>query len=128
MKTILACIVTALLVGTTSAGAASFITSAKIKDGTIQYRDLSKGLKLALATRTPPAGASTPVAGSTGAVGAQGAAGPTGATGQQGSAGKNGVDGQDGAQGPAGAGTMDRRAACIPEQIDPPIVLCSSLP
>jgi hypothetical protein len=96
VKTIVACILTALLVGATSAGAATLITSARIKDGTIQYRDLSKSLKLALAAKSAPAGASTPVAGSPGAVGPQGATGATGAAGPQGPAGTNGVDGTNG--------------------------------
>lgn len=61
------------LAGAAGAGASSLITSASIKDGTIQKRDLSPSLRAAVSR-----------AGTPGPVGATGAKGDTGATGAAG--------------------------------------------
>lgn len=110
-QTIAACAVTALVVGAGSATAASLITSAQIKDGTIQNRDIKKG-SISLNRLTPGtqalirAGAVTPLSGqSVGAKGDKGdpgAQGPTGATGAQGEQGPNGSTGPQGPAGPQG--------------------------
>jgi hypothetical protein len=42
-KTTLACVIVALIVGSTSATAATLITSADIQNGTIQATDIKKG-------------------------------------------------------------------------------------
>ena len=89
---------------TGTAGAAALITSAKIKDGTIQGRDIKKGTitsdKLATTVQRDLKKAGTPGAkGDTGAAGAPGATGATGPT-LQGSApqkGDTGPAGKDGA-------------------------------
>ena len=60
-----------------SAVAASLITSARIKDGTIQLKDISKKTRTALKGQRGPAGA----AGATGPQGAQGNPGAAGANG-----------------------------------------------
>jgi hypothetical protein len=74
----------ALVMATTgSAVAASLITSAQIKDGTIQTKDISKKAQAALK-------------GKAGAAGAQGAQGPQGVTGPAGVKGDNGDKGDTG--------------------------------
>src|SRR5262249_33303090 len=94
-KTIVACAITALALTATSAGAASFITSAKIQDGTIMNRDIHRGTisenrlddgVVAKLNRAIPIGAN----GANGATGAKGAKGAKGDTGAQGVAGKDG--------------------------------------
>ena len=67
-----------------SAVAASLITSARIKDGTIQLKDISKKTRTALKGQRGPAGAA-------GATGPQGAQGNPGAAGAAGAAGANGA-------------------------------------
>lgn len=87
---------------TGSATAGALITSGKIKDGTIQSRDIKKGTitsdRLASSVRTQLAKAGTP--------GPAGPAGPAGTTttvqGSAPQAGKDGVDGVDGKDGAAG--------------------------
>src|SRR4030088_2003636 len=83
----------ALVMATTgSAVAASLITSAQIKDGTIQTRDISKKAQAALK-------------GNAGAAGAQGSQGPQGLKGDKGDkggAGPKGDKGDAGAKGDTG--------------------------
>ena len=67
-----------------SAVAASLITSAQIKDGTIQLKDINKKARTALKGQKGPAGA-------TGATGLQGNPGATGLQGNPGVAGANGA-------------------------------------
>ena len=78
-----------------SAVAASLITSKQIKDGSIQLKDLSKKTRVSLAGKAGRAGAP-------GAVGAAGAAGPQGAQGPQGEQGPQGAKGEKGDIGPRG--------------------------
>ena len=94
IKTVAVCALVALGVGATSATAASLITSAQIKDGTIKIRDLSPALqaKVKLAGKPGPQGA-------TGANGANGVNGKAGANGQPGANGKPGANGHDGRDG-----------------------------
>jgi hypothetical protein len=73
-----------------SAVAGSLITSAKIKDGTIQNKDIKKGT-IALNRLTKGTQAAIARAGRTGATGATGAAGATGATGATGAPGAPGT-------------------------------------
>jgi hypothetical protein len=87
MKIAVAVIGTALVVAATaSAGAVALITSANIKDGTIQTVDLSAKAKRALKGSRGPAGArgAAGAAGATGPAGSQGPPGPQGAPGAQG--------------------------------------------
>ena len=69
-----------------SAVAASLITSAQIKDGTIKLRDISTKARNALKGQTGPVGVR-------GVTGLQGAPGANGATGLQGAPGANGANG-----------------------------------
>jgi hypothetical protein len=106
MKTIVAVIVTALAVGATASTAAVIVTSANIKDGTIQTKDMSAKAKAALKGNRGPAGARGP-AGITGpqgpaGIGAPGPTGPQGAPGAQGAPGTQGIQGVQGAPGLAG--------------------------
>ena len=75
-----------------SAVAGSLITSAKIKDGTIQNKDIKKGT-IALNRLTPATQRAIRLAAKPGATGATGAAGATGATGAAGAPGANGRPG-----------------------------------
>jgi hypothetical protein len=107
-KTIVACVAVALIAGTTTATAASLITSKDIKNGTIQASDikkgtisasrLSSGLRKALGTagHTGPAGKD----GAT-VYGPKGDVGPQGPQGERGAPGRDGA-GNDGAAGPKG--------------------------
>lgn len=105
-QTIVACAVTALVVGGGSATAASLITSAQIKDGTVQNRDIKKGA-ISLNRLTPGvqalirAGAVTPLSGQS--VGAKGDKGDPGAPGQPGAGGAPGSNGTNGTNGAPGA-------------------------
>src|SRR4051812_479560 len=99
---------------TGSATAGVLITSGKIKDGTIQSRDIKKGTissdRLASNVRKQLAKAGTP--GATGATGAKGEKGDTGATGAtgatvQGSAPQPGAKGDKGDTGAPGAAGKD---------------------
>ena len=93
LKTVAVCALVALGVGATSATAASLITSAQIKDGTIKIRDLSPALQ-----------AKIKLAGKPGAHGATGANGANGVDGHRmpasavtnGPHGRDGHDGRDG--------------------------------
>ena len=111
-KSILACCVTALAVGATSATAASVITSDDIKDETIQNRDMRDGAftwskfapttqnKIAkLAAPQNSAASTSPAAGTAGPAGPQGPQGLTGEDGDDGEDGTNGTNGENGAQG-----------------------------
>jgi hypothetical protein len=93
-KTVIACVVVALLAGAGTASAAKLITSNDIKDGTIQKRDLATSVqsKLGKSGKDGTTGAPGPQ-------GATGAKGDTGATGPQGPKGVPGVDGRDGVSG-----------------------------
>jgi Collagen triple helix repeat (20 copies) len=112
-RTIIACVLTALAVGTGTATAAKLITSKDIADGTIQTRDIGKDQvtlnRLSPGVRGILAQAGTPgangvngvngkdgVNGVNGKDGTQGVPGPTGATGPQGTPGAPGTDGTNG--------------------------------
>ena len=82
IRTVIPCVVTALLVGAGTATAAKLITSKNIKNGTIQTRDLSTSLKSKI--RKP---------GKPGAPGPRGPAGPTGPAGPAGPKGDKGDPG-----------------------------------
>jgi hypothetical protein len=84
----------AFVIATTgSAVAASLITSAQIKDGTIQTKDISKKAQTALKGKR----------GAAGARGLQGSKGDTGPKGDQGLTGDAGPRGDQGAKGDTGA-------------------------
>jgi hypothetical protein len=93
-KTIITCVVAIMALGGGSAVAAKFITSADIKDGTIQSKDLSKVLnterkssttRIAKLERTVRSlGGTVPTGGATGPAGAKGDAGASGPTGVSG--------------------------------------------
>jgi hypothetical protein len=115
-RTILLCALTALVVGGTTATAASLITSKDIADGTIRTRDvkksaitmnrLSKGVQNLITGASAQSGNPTPAVpgakGDTGPQGAQGAQGEKGAQGDQGPKGDKGEKGDKGDQGPQG--------------------------
>ena len=94
-RTVVACVVTALVVGVTGAGAASLITSSKIKDGTIRGRDIHKAT-ISLNRLSSGAQAAIRNGGKTGARGAKGDTGPAGAKGDTGPAGAKGDKGDAG--------------------------------
>jgi hypothetical protein len=98
VKTVAVCAVVALGVGATSATAGTLITSAKIKDRTIQIRDLSPSLQAKIKR-----------AGKAGQKGATGANGVNGENGRQGANGQQGADGQQGANGHDGRDGRDGR-------------------
>lgn len=98
-------VATAALVGVAGGGyAASLVTGAQIKDGSITGADIknkSIGLaKLTPAARTALAGRRGP-AGTNGAEGPRGAAGPTGPAGATGPTGPAGATGSTGPRGPS---------------------------
>jgi hypothetical protein len=94
----------ALVMATTgSAVAASLITSAQIKNGTIQTTDISKKAQNALKGKR----------GATGQTGATGPAGAPGAKGDKGDAGTNGANGSNGAPGTARAYVLSDAAGAI---------------
>jgi hypothetical protein len=109
-RILVACVVTALIVGGGTAIAQRLITGkdvrngsltgADLKNGSVRLHDLSKGTQGVLENAGPPgaAGSQGP-RGEAGAAGPQGLKGDTGARGPQGDAG---ADGQDGVQGPKG--------------------------
>lgn len=115
IKTVVVAGSAAALLASGTAGAASLITSAKIKDGTILVRDLSKGQQLervqtknrlaALEQKAgiPGAAGSNGRDGTNGLNGLKGDAGTKGAAGSNGSAGADGHDGHDGTNGTNGA-------------------------
>jgi hypothetical protein len=98
MKTLIAVIATALVVGGTASAGAIIITSKNIKDGTIQAADISAKAKRALKGNAGARGAAGPA----GAAGPQGPAGPQGTPGAQGAPGAQGVQGIQGPPGLAG--------------------------
>jgi hypothetical protein len=102
-KTILACVAVALIVGTTSATAATLITSADIKNGTIQSSDIKKGAITASRLSSGVRSTLNQV-GASGSGGAAipGPAGPEGPVGPRGQAGRDGF-GQQGPKGEPGA-------------------------
>jgi Collagen triple helix repeat (20 copies) len=123
-KLVLACAATAMITGATSATAASLITSAQIKDGTITAKDIRAG-SISLNRLTPGtqrmlrdavalsgrADSANPVAGERGPAGPaglpglqgpRGEKGDTGATGQTGATGAKGESGSTGATGATG--------------------------
>jgi hypothetical protein len=120
-RTILACAAAALIAGSTSATAATLITSADIKNGTIQASDIRKGTipenrlsdgvreMLHTAGQVGPAGKDGATVygpkGDPGPPGEQGPAGPPGrdGSGNQGPQGAPGPQGPPGGVGPAGA-------------------------
>jgi hypothetical protein len=90
LKAVLAAAIVAVLISATSATAAFVVTSANIKNGTIQTADISASAKRALK-------------GNRGLLGPQGATGATGATGAPGLQGERGAQGERGLQGERGA-------------------------
>jgi hypothetical protein len=82
-----------------SAVAASLVTSAQIKDGTIQTKDISKKAQAALKGNASVGGALS----AQGGPGPAGPAGPAGPKGDKGDPGLNGTNGVDGAAGTAKA-------------------------
>jgi hypothetical protein len=81
VKTVTACVVTALLVGAGTASAAKLITGGDIKNGTIQARDLAPSVKAKLNKN-----------GQAGTPGKDGATGPMGPKGDKGNPGPAGRD------------------------------------
>jgi hypothetical protein len=103
-KTILACAAVALIVGTTSATAATLITGKQIKNGTITAQDIKRGsltqsrLAPGLRERIQGVGAQggSALPGPAGAPGAQGGQGAPGAAGAKGDQGDKGDKGDPG--------------------------------
>jgi Collagen triple helix repeat (20 copies) len=98
MKTVIAVIVTAVICSAGASAAGIVITSANIKNGTIQAVDISAKAKASLKGNRGPTGARGP-AGATGATGATGPAGAQGPSGAQGAQGIQGVQGSPGLSG-----------------------------
>jgi hypothetical protein len=98
-QAIAACIVTALVVGAVSAGAASLITGHQIKNGTITNRDVHKRTismnRLTNGVQRILKSAGGQSTGVSGPVGPAGPKGDTGAGGPQGPKGDKGADGLD---------------------------------
>lgn len=111
MKTVLACVATALIVGATTATAASLITSDDIQNGSIQNRDIRPGVitmsRLKASTqKLIRDGLVQPVSGGgsgSGPAGPPGPKGDKGATGDDGAKGAKGNKGDKGSRGPKGA-------------------------
>ena len=112
-RTIILCALTALVVGGTTATAASLITSKDIADGTIRTRDvkkraislnrLSKGVQNMITGASAQSGKPTPaVPGAKGDTGPQGNQGAQGAQGPKGEKGEKGDKGDQGPQGRSG--------------------------
>jgi hypothetical protein len=115
-RTIIACALTALAVGTGTATAAKLITSNDIAPGAVQTRNihndavtlnrLSPGVRGLLAQAGKPGAnglnGKDGAQGPKGDTGAKGDKGGTGANGDQGATGATGATGDTGAQGPAG--------------------------
>jgi Collagen triple helix repeat (20 copies) len=101
LKAVLAAAIVAVLISATSATAAFVVTSANIKNGTIQTADISASAKRALKGNRGPHGPQ----GAPGATGATGAPGPQGERGLQ---GERGTQGEQGDPGPAGIATAAR--------------------
>lgn len=115
-KSTAAVVVAILAVGSTTATASSLITSAKIADGAVHVRDLSRGLQhertvnakriaaLEVKAGIPGPSGANGANGSNGAAGAKGAPGANGATGAAGAPGANGRDGANPARVVAASG------------------------
>lgn len=97
-------ICTAILVafGGASAGARALLTGKDVKNGSLQERDLSKGVRVKLNRPMTPG-----PQGERGVEGPQGLSGARGATGPQGEQGVPGEAGLQGSQGPQGAPGAD---------------------
>lgn len=99
------------LIGGGSATAASLVTSAQIKDGTIAVKDLAPATKAWVKWQAGKDGAAgragdvgtNGATGAKGDTGATGARGETGATGARGETGATGARGETGASGPSGS-------------------------
>jgi hypothetical protein len=102
-RAIVACVVTAILVGVGTAGAAGLLTSGQIKDGTIRNHDIHKKT-ISLNRLTP--GVQRLIA-QHNAQNLQAPAGTTGATGPKGDTGAKGDTGPKGDRGVAGAPGLD---------------------
>jgi Collagen triple helix repeat (20 copies) len=104
--TLIACVVTALLIGGGTATAAKLITSQDVRNGSLTGADIRNGSiafkDLARGTRTRINGNGQTPLGSPGAPGAPGAKGDKGDPGTAGAVGLDGEDGEDGTQGPTG--------------------------
>ena len=102
-RTLVACVITALVLGGGTATAASLMTGANIKNGSLTGQDIKNGslaagdLSQSLRNRL-----NRTVSGSPGAPGSQGAKGDTGAAGPQGLKGDTGAPGADGVNGAKG--------------------------
>lgn len=92
MKTIIVAAITALVVGAGGATAASLISSAQIRNGTIRNRDIHKGT-ISLNRLTTGTQRLIRAHGANGLTGATGPAGSTGQQGAQGPAGKDAITG-----------------------------------
>lgn len=98
IKTVIACVATALLVGAGTATAAKLITGKDIKNGTIQARDLAPSVKAKLNAAGQAGKNGTPgPMGPKGDTGPAGPQGPEGEKGDTGATGENGTPGRDGA-------------------------------
>jgi Collagen triple helix repeat (20 copies) len=100
-RTIVACVVTALVVGTGTASAAKLITSKDIEDGSIQNRDLAEGV-ISLSRLSPGVQALIARQARDGVDGKDGVDGQDGADGRDGADGANGANGTNGANGQDG--------------------------
>jgi hypothetical protein len=124
MKTLAAVVATALLVGATTATAATLIGSKQIKDnsvrsvdvnnGSLGLKDLSPAARAGVVGPQGPAGAvgphgATGAEGPKGDAGSQGAQGPRGETGHVGPTGPKGETGATGPQGPGGVTDVTTR-------------------
>jgi hypothetical protein len=124
MKTVGACVATAIAVGATSAGAATLITGAKVKNnsltgrdirdirsgdianGTIRLRDLNAEVRRAIQSGGTNTGSS---------VGASGPAGATGPAGANGASGATGAPGRDAAVSSGNWGVIARNTIGSPD-------------
>jgi hypothetical protein len=93
-RAVVASVVTAIIVGVASAGAASLVTSKQIKDGTIRNRDIHKRT-ISLSRLTAGVQGAIKNGGKSGATGPQGAKGDAGAKGDTGPKGDKGDSGLD---------------------------------
>jgi Collagen triple helix repeat (20 copies) len=98
-KSILACVAVALIVGTTSATAATLVTGKQVKDGSLSGADVKNG---SLSKADLSDKAINSLRGQNGTNGVKGKDGATGPKGDQGPAGTAGPQGNPGPRGPAG--------------------------
>lgn len=106
-KTVAVAATAALAITATTATASSLITSAKIADGAVHVRDLSRGLQTERTRNAKRIAALELKAGIPGPAGANGSNGTNGAAGSAGAKGAHGLDGSNGAKGDAGANGAD---------------------